>query len=122
VLKGRFPAEPKWVDLTAYRERANPSDARFLDLAADFAAAIHGIPKEELAVTRGPPATPRLTLAWSAACSLLVFVGFAGWQWKAAIDQRDRAEWTLDAATKTANSLVFDLAREFRNRSGMPLS
>ena len=48
VLKGRFPAEPKWVDLTAYREGANPRDHSFLDLGADFAAAIHGMPKEDL--------------------------------------------------------------------------
>ena len=48
VLKGRFPAEPKWVDLSAYRDGADPQDSRFLDLGADFAAAIHGMPKEDL--------------------------------------------------------------------------
>ena len=48
VLKGRFPAEPKWVDLAAYRDGADPRDARFLDLGADFAAAIYGMPKEDL--------------------------------------------------------------------------
>src|SRR5262245_38173146 len=40
MLKGRFPAEPKWVDLSSYRESADPRDNRFLDLGADFAAAI----------------------------------------------------------------------------------
>jgi tetratricopeptide (TPR) repeat protein len=121
VLKGRFPAEPKWVDLAAYRDGADPRDARFLDLGADFAAAIHGMPKEDLLSQEVRQQKRALTLAWSAACSLLVLVGFAGWQWKVATDQRDRAERTLDTATKTANSMVFDLAREFRNRTGMPL-
>ncbi len=48
VLKGCFPAEPKWVDLSAYRDGADPRDARFIELGADFAAAIHGTPKEDL--------------------------------------------------------------------------
>jgi hypothetical protein len=34
--------------------------------------------------------------------------------------QRRRAEETLAAATKTANSLVFDLAQRFRNSVGIP--
>ena len=34
--------------------------------------------------------------------------------------QRQRAEDTLTAATKTANSLVFDLAQRFRNTVGIP--
>src|ERR1700682_3114036 len=28
VLTGRFPAEPKWVDLTAYRDGADPRNAK----------------------------------------------------------------------------------------------
>jgi tetratricopeptide (TPR) repeat protein len=121
VLKGRFPAEPKWVDLCAYRNGADPRDARFLDLGADFAAAIHGMPKEDLLSQEVRQQKRALRLAVSAAGAMLVLVGFAGWQWKVATDQRDRAERTLNTATKTANSLVFDLAREFRNRAGMPL-
>jgi hypothetical protein len=48
ALKGCFAAEPKWVDLTAYRAGADKRDARFTELAADFAAAIRGMPKEDL--------------------------------------------------------------------------
>src|SRR5262245_38405122 len=48
VLERRFASEPKWVDLTGYRNRAHPGDAKFDELAADFAAAIHGMPKEDL--------------------------------------------------------------------------
>ena len=71
----------------------------------------------------------------------MILAGLAGWQAKVALDneraaieqrniaeqqrrlaqeQRDRAERTLAAATKTANSLLFELAREFRDRAGMP--
>jgi hypothetical protein len=43
ALKGRFAAEPKWVDLSAYREGADNRDAKFTELAADFAAAVRGL-------------------------------------------------------------------------------
>src|SRR5262245_20119162 len=134
VLTGRFASEPKWVDLRIYRGGANPREARFIEAGADFAAAIHGMPKEDLLSQEVRQQRRALTLAWSAAGSLLILAGLAGWQWKVALDneraaieqrqlaqqQRDRAERTLAAATKTANSLVFELAREFRDRSGMP--
>src|SRR6185295_14611677 len=61
-----------------------------------------------------------LTLAWSAAASLLVLVALAGWQWQVANTQRNRAENALGAARNTAETLVFDLARDLRNRPGMP--
>jgi tetratricopeptide (TPR) repeat protein/energy-coupling factor transporter ATP-binding protein EcfA2 len=58
----------------------------------------------------------------------LVLAGMAGWQWRVAAEQRQlaeiqraRAENALEAATRTANALVFDLAREFRRRTGMPV-
>ena len=142
VLAGRFASEPKWVDLRAYRDGADPRDSRFIEAGADFAAAIHGMPKEDLLSQEVRQQRRALTLAWSAAASLLVFAGLAGWQAKVAIDneraaieqrniaeqqrrlaqeQRDRAERSLAAATQTANTLVFDLAREFRDRAGMPV-
>ena len=135
VLTGRFASEPKWVDLTAYRDGADKRDAKFTELAADFAAAIRGMPKEDLLSQEVRQQRRALTLAWSAAGSLLVLAGLAGWQWKVAIDneraateqkqvaqqQRDRAEKTLSAASQTANDLVFKLAAELRDRSGMPI-
>ena len=36
ALEGRFPTEPKWVDLTAYRDKANPRDASFTEAAASL--------------------------------------------------------------------------------------
>ena len=57
----------------------------------------------------------------------LVLAGLAYWQRGIAVQerqiadqQRKRAEDTLTAATKTANSLVFDLAQRFRNTVGIP--
>jgi tetratricopeptide (TPR) repeat protein len=141
VLTGRFAIEPKWVDLRAYRDGADPSEARFTEHAADFAAAIHGLPKEDLLSQEVRQQRRALRLAWSAALLLLCLAGLAGWQAKVALDnerlaieqrniaeqqrqlaqeQRGRAERTLAAATETANTLVFDMAREFQDRAGMP--
>lgn len=142
VLAARFPVEPKWVDLRAYREGADPRNADFTSLAADFAAAIHGTPKEDLLSQEVRQQKRALTLAWSAAGTLAVLIAIAGWQWfeadrakraaqaaeKVATEQkeiaqaqRDRAEKTLNAASQTANDVVYKLAAEFRNRAGMPI-
>ena len=75
VLKGRFPSEPKWVDLHAYRDGADKRDAKFTELAADFAAAIRGMPKEDLLSQEVRQQRRALTLAWSAAGSLFILAG-----------------------------------------------
>ncbi len=121
VLKRKFAAEPKWVDLAAYRAGAAPRDAKFRELGADFAAAIRGIPKEDLLSEEVRQQRRALRLAWSAAGSLLVLAVLAGWQWQVATAQRQRAENALTTATGTANTLVFELAQEFRDRTGMPV-
>jgi hypothetical protein len=71
ALKGRFAA-PKWVDLTAYRDGADKGDAKFTGLAADFAAAIRGMPKEDLLSQEVKQQRRALTLASSAAAPLLI--------------------------------------------------
>src|SRR5947209_9624738 len=86
ALKGHFNAEPKWVDLTAYRDGADKRDAKFTELAADFAAAIRGMPKEDLLSQEVREQRRAVTLAWSAAGSLLILAGLAAWQWKVAFD------------------------------------
>jgi tetratricopeptide (TPR) repeat protein len=136
ALKGKFPAEPKWVDLRAYRAGASKRDRKFTELGADFAAAIRGMPKEDLLSEEVRQQRRALTLAWSAAASLLVLAALAAWQWRVAssekalavaqeqiaTEQRDRAERTLDAATNTADALVSDLAVKFREVRGIPLA
>ncbi len=91
VLAGRFPSEPKWVDLRAYRDGADKRDAKFTELAADFAAAIRGMPKEDLLSQEVREQRRALTLAWSAAGCLAVLIALAGWQW-----------WEADLAKRAA--------------------
>jgi tetratricopeptide (TPR) repeat protein len=132
ALKGKFSAEPKWIDLRDYRDPL-PSlpptrgrvwrgrDAKFLDLAADLAAAVHGMPKEDLLSQEVRQQRRALTLAWSAAATLLVLTAAAVWQWQVANIQRAKAENALTAATGTADRLVFDMAVNLRNQPGMPV-
>ena len=122
VLAGRFQSEPKWVDLRPYREGADKGDAKFTEAAADFAAAIRGMPKEDLLSQEVRQQRRMLTLAWSAAAALFVLAvaataaGILAYtEQREAVAQRDRAEQTLAAATKTANSLIRDLALQFRD-------
>ena len=147
VLTGRFASEPKWVDLTGYRDGADKRDAKFTELAADFAAAIHGMPKEDLLSQEVRQQRRALTLAWSAAGSLLILVGVAGWQWKTAVDaerlaveqrnravvaehdatqqkdiaqtQRDLAVRNFGIAKNAADHVVFRIAQDLRDVQGM---
>jgi tetratricopeptide (TPR) repeat protein len=133
VLSARFPNEPKWIDLRAYRDSADKGDAKFTDLGADFAAAIRGMPKEDLLSQEVRQQRRALTLAWSAAGSLLILAGLAAWQWQEAIAQKNealtqknealtqkyRAQQMLAQATETTNGLIFDLANRFRD-AGLP--
>jgi hypothetical protein len=80
ALAGRFPSEPKWVDLHAYREGASPRDGKFLELGADFAAAIRGMPKEDLLSQELGQQRRALTLAYSGVATLAVLIVIAGWQ------------------------------------------
>jgi hypothetical protein len=147
VLKGRFAAEPKWVDLTAYRAGADKREAKFTELAADFAAAIRGIPKEDLLSQEVKQQRRALTLAWSAAALLFIFAGAAVWQWRAAVDnehtavaqrnravaaeqeateqkdvaqtQRDLAVRNFGIAKEAADRVVFRIAQDLRDVQGM---
>jgi hypothetical protein len=140
TLKGRFAVEPFWIDVRAYRNVASPRDAKFVDLAANFAATIHGVPKEDLLSQEVRQQRRALRLAWSAVGTLIVLLALAGWQWRVAENakqaalaaqrkateqqkiaevQRDRAERTLAFATQTANGLIFELAQKFRD-AGIP--
>src|SRR5215472_15344241 len=91
ALKGRFAAEPKWVDLAAYRDGADKRDARFTELAADFAAAIRGMPKEDLLSQEVKQQRKALRLAWSAATFLLLLAVAAAGATVVAYWQQQRA-------------------------------
>jgi len=119
VLKGRFPAEPKWVDLSAYRDGADPRNARFIELGADFAAAIHGMPKEDLLSQEVRQQRRALTLAMSAAALLLVLAVGAVTAGIIAKVQAERAERNFAAAKSTVDGLIFQIAQGLRNVEGI---
>ncbi len=128
VLRGKFPAEPKWVDLRGYREGASKRDRKFAELGANFAAAIRGMPKEDLLSEEVRQQKRALTLAWSAVALLAVLGSAALWQSFVALrekqiaqQQRDRAEQTLHTATNSADDLISDLAIKIRDVRGVPL-
>jgi tetratricopeptide (TPR) repeat protein len=107
AMAGYLGSEPKWVDLSAYRDAPDPNDSRFIELGADFAAAIHGIPKEDLLSEELRQQRRALSLAWSAAGCLVVLVLAALWGWMSAVEQkheaqaqRDRAETALEQADR----------------------
>jgi tetratricopeptide (TPR) repeat protein len=135
ALKGKFPAEPKWVDLRGYRDGASKRDRKFAELGANFAAAIRGVPKEDLLSEEVRQQKRALTLAWSAVALLAVLGSAALWQYFVALrekqiavaqqqiaqQQRDRAEQTLHTATHSADDLISDLAIKIRDVRGVPI-
>lgn len=125
-LEGRFVEEPRWVDLRPYRDGATLRDAKFTELAADFAAAIHGVPKEDLLSQEVRQQRRALTLAWSAASALLVFLAAAGWFWWSATIathtaelERARAEKTLAAAVTQNTRLILATMNDYRHATGV---
>ena len=147
VLTGRFATEPKWVDLNGLRDSADARNAKFIEAGADFAAAIHGVPKEDLLSQEVRQQRRALTLAWSAAGTLAVLIALAGWQWweaegakrtaqrqrdravvaeqtateqkDIAQQQRDRAETNFGIAKNAADHVVFRIAGDLRDVQGM---
>ena len=123
ALRRRFRSEPKWVDLTAYRA-ANPKAAArnpdFQTRAADIAAAVQGVPKEDLLSDELRQQRRALNTAYMAAAALAVLAAVSIFETIKANRERNRAERVLEQGTKTANNLVLDLARRFRGQSGIP--
>ena len=101
ALLRRLDDEPRWIDLRAYRGAS--ADARFKELAADFAAAIHGIPKEDLLSQEVRQQRRALSLAWSAIAALALLLVAAGWEWRVAVGQ------TREALSQR-NNLIAELA------------
>lgn len=142
ALTGRLTSEPKWIDLRPYRDGADPRDSRFVEAGADFAAAIHGMPKEDLLSEEVRQQRGRLRLAWSAVGVLAGLMVFAGWQWWEADSakrvavaaegvaneqkgiaqkQRDLAERNFGIAQKASDDMLLGLAQELRRAENMSL-
>src|SRR5262245_28892941 len=115
----RFATEPKWVDLRGYRVRPNRYTARFVELAADFAATVLGVAKDDLLSEEVRQQRRALTLAWSTAASFLVLMGAAVWQWNAAVKSETRAERNFVAAKSTIDTVILDLAQGLKDVEGM---
>ena len=67
------------MDLRSYRDGANPRNANLIELGADFAAAIHSIPKEDLLSQEAPtvsesriPSTLRPRACWNALSAFML--------------------------------------------------
>lgn len=123
ALKGRLAAEPKWIDLRAFRDGSpDARDPKLLNSAADLAAAVHGIPKEDLLSRELQQQRRALRQAAAAVVMFALLAAFAGWQWRQAVVQRDRAEQTLVSATHGADKFVLDVAGKLRGAAGLPLA
>ena len=119
ILKGRFKTEPKWVDVRNYRDGAPKRDRKFTELGADFAAAIRGIPKEDLLSEEVRQQHRALTLAWSAVGLLMLLGGAAAWQWRAAVQETIVAQQQRDRATTAEHTATEQkqIAEQQRDRA-----
>lgn len=81
ALRGVFEAEPRWVDLRFAKgeEQLDLQDPRFADVVADVAAAIRGIPKDELAGEEVRQHRRTVRTAWAAGVLLLGLAAVAVW-------------------------------------------
>jgi WD40 repeat protein len=107
VLKGKFASEPKWVDLSAYRDGADPRNAKLIDLGADFAAAIRGVPKEDLMSEEVRQQRRARRLAVGVSGFVLGLAGLAVWQWQTAESERlENLRKESDLAAVTSQQLA----------------
>jgi MTH538 TIR-like domain (DUF1863)/WD domain, G-beta repeat len=117
ALKNRFASEPRWIDLRPYRGGSISMGTEFMGLGADFAAAIHGIPKEDLLSEEVRQQRRARTLAGTAATLLVALLVAAGWQWRVAETQRGIAEAqtkVAEAQTKEAQTQRNEAQLNFR--------
>jgi tetratricopeptide (TPR) repeat protein len=120
-LKGRFTHEPKWVDLTPFRESGDASrkNTEFINRAADIAATVQGIAKEDLISEELAQQRRALRTAYAAAAGLAVLATGAAFEaWQATL-AKNRAELVLEQGTASANKLVSELAQRFRGRTNI---
>ena len=86
--------------------RQPPRNAKFIDRGADFAAAIRGVPKDDLMSEEVRQQRRARRLAVGAATSLLVLAGAALWQWGEAATQRATAIQQRDEALIAQSRLI----------------
>ena len=107
-LKGRFPHEPKWIDLRRYRtsaKRAFRHDRDFVTSAANFAATVRGVPLQDLLSEELQQ--QRRALAWAVGAGLSLFVLACAAVWAAY-----RAETNRRDTLTTQSRLLANLSSE----------
>ncbi len=94
ALLGKFPQEPRWLDLEWAREETQLDlrHSRFRDAIAQLAAPMHGRPRDDLESEDIHLHRRALHLAWSAVAALLVLVLVAGVGWNNATSNANRAD------------------------------
>ncbi|MCC7346600.1 MAG: tetratricopeptide repeat protein [Variibacter sp.] len=134
ALKGRLPGEPKWIDLRAHRGAPDARDPHLVDAGADLAAAIHGMPKEDLLSQELRQQRRAMRLAWSAAVALALLGSGAAWQWRQAESarrqalvqqqraetERDRAQTNFGIALANIEAMLFDVTLKVTQTQGVP--
>lgn len=132
-LKGRLRSEPKWIDLRTHRETPDARDAHLIDSGADFAATIHGMPKEDLLSQEVRQQKRALRLAWAAATALALLTAGAGWQWweaetarrlatvqrELAVKERDRAQTNFSIALTNIETVLFGVIQKVNDARGV---
>ncbi len=112
----------RWRDASGRARRLlllrNPDLANAVDLARRWGDEL-GAPMRDFINRSAKQARLAGTLTAAVAALFAVVAGTAFYAEQQAVHERQRAENTLAAATKTANSLVFDLAQRFRNTVGV---
>lgn len=113
-LGGVFAAEPRWVDLRSARGETQLSmkNPEFAGAVADIAAAIRGVPKDELESEEVRQHRRTLRTAWVAGLVVLLLAVTASAAALFAFNERSRANAEARRATEQA-----DLARQERDRA-----
>jgi tetratricopeptide (TPR) repeat protein len=122
ALQKCFAAEPLWIDLRPFRNvRPSRRDQNFLSVSASLAAAVRGVPRENLLSEELVQQRRNLLLARGAAVSLSLLAAAAVWQAveatrarNVAQDQRDRAQRVLNQVMATSNNRVLALAERMQ--------
>lgn len=128
-LKGKFPTEPLWVDLTSFRAdptTASRANRAFLDAALNLAAAIRGRDKADLYSDELRRQRRNLRIAYGVAtvmAGLGIAAGIAAWlavqnERRATMETR-RATHNFSIAQNVVDHVVFDVAQGLRDVEGI---
>jgi hypothetical protein len=120
-LKGSFEHEPKWIDLRQFRAGASRRDRRLTELAANFAATIHGRPKEDLLSEEVRQQRRAIRTAGVAIMLLIGLLGAAARQYFEAERQRQVAVSNLRFSNDAVRRFAILLIQSTQGTDKQPL-